>query len=61
MGNRGQDERPLVEAHDPSSAKNVSLPDPKQLGKDIADLKSVIEDIRTRRKQVSSAKAPAMP
>ena len=40
----------LVDAHDPSSAKNISVPTVTELGKDIEDLKSVIETIQNRRK-----------
>jgi len=40
-----------VDAHDPSSVKNVAVPDAKQLGKDIADLRAIVEIIKTRRKQ----------
>ena len=41
----------VVDAHDPSSVKNASVPDAKQLGKDIADLRAVVERIKARRKQ----------
>ncbi len=51
----------VVDAHDPSSAKNAPIPDAKQLGKDIEDLKTVIEGIKTRRKQGANTKAPAIP
>ena len=51
----------VVDAHDPSSAKNASVPDAKQLGKDIEDLKTVIEGIKARRKQGANTKAPAIP
>lgn len=44
----------VVDAHDPSSAKNASLPDTKQLGKDIADLRNVIDNIKIRRKKPAS-------
>ena len=40
----------VVDAHDPSSAKNSSVPSAKQLGKDIAALKAVVETIKKRRK-----------
>jgi len=41
----------VVDAHDPSSAKNASVPDAKKLGLDIDDLKKVIGTIKLRRKQ----------
>ena len=40
----------VVDAHDPSSAKNAPVPNAKQLGKDIADLRLVVEAIKVRRK-----------
>jgi len=40
----------LVEAHDPSSAKNAPVPTPTELDKDIQDLKTVIQTIKDRRK-----------
>ena len=40
----------VVDAHDPSSAKNAAMPGPAQLGKDIHDLKTVVELIKARRK-----------
>ena len=51
----------VVDAHDPSSAKNAPVPDADQLGKDIAALKAVIEGIKARRKQGANTKAPAIP
>jgi len=51
----------VVDAHDPPSAKNAPVPDAQQLGKDIAALKAVIEEIKSRRKQPGGAKTPAMP
>jgi len=46
----------VVDAHDPSSAKNAAVPSPTQLGKDIADLRAVAETIKARRiKGVSAA------
>ena len=39
----------LVDAHDPSSAKNASVPNVTELGKDIDDLKAVIKAIQDRR------------
>lgn len=41
----------VVDAHDPPSAKNSPVPTARQLGKDIADLKSVVGAIKARRKQ----------
>jgi hypothetical protein len=40
----------VVEAHDPSSAKNASVPDPGQLGKDIQGLRAVIDMVKARRR-----------
>jgi len=40
----------LVDAHDPSSAKNAPVPNVTALGKDIDDLKAVIKTIQDRRK-----------
>jgi ABC-type lipoprotein export system ATPase subunit len=40
----------LVDAHDPSSAKNAPVPNVTELGKDIDDLKAVIKTIQERRK-----------
>jgi len=40
----------LVDAHDPSSAKNAPVPNITELGKDIDDLKAVIKTIQERRK-----------
>lgn len=51
----------VVDAHDPSSAKNAPVPDAQQLGKDIADLKVIVEGIRIRRKQAASVNTPAKP
>ena len=39
----------LIEAHDPSSAKNESPPTPDELKQDIADLKNLIQHIKDRR------------
>ena len=47
----------LVEAHDPSSAKNSPVPTPTELNNDIQDLKSVIETIINRRKAKKAAAA----
>lgn len=41
----------VVDAHDPSSARNAPVPDAAQLGADIESLKAVIDAIKTRRKQ----------
>lgn len=51
----------VVTAHDPSSVKNAPVPSATQLAQDIADLKTVIADIKTRRKSpaVSTIAAPA--
>lgn len=48
----------VVDAHDPSSAKNKPVPTASQLGKDIADLKSVVEAIKARRKQGAATATP---
>jgi hypothetical protein len=40
----------LVEAHDPSSAKDEPPPTPDELKQDIADLQNLIQGITTRRK-----------
>jgi len=40
----------LVDAHDPSSAKNAPVPNVTELGKDIDDLKAVVKTIQERRK-----------
>ncbi len=40
----------LVDAHDPSSAKNAPVPNVTELGKDTDDLKAVIKTIQDRRK-----------
>ncbi len=45
----------LVEAHDPSSDKNVPVPSPVELDNDIQDLKAVIKDIQDRRKAKKAA------
>ncbi len=51
----------VVDAHDPSSAKNATVPDAQQLGKDIGDLKTVIEGIKARKKKGANTNAPAIP
>jgi ABC-type lipoprotein export system ATPase subunit len=40
----------LVDAHDPSSAKNAPVPNVTELGKDINDLKAIIKTIQDRRR-----------
>ncbi|MBF0523150.1 MAG: AAA family ATPase [Candidatus Omnitrophica bacterium] len=40
----------VIDSHDPSSFKNASVPSPQQLGKNIADLKILINKIKARRK-----------
>ena len=47
----------LVDAHDPSSAKNIPCPTPAEFEKDIQDLKAVIDTIKSRR----AAKKAATP
>ena len=47
----------VTEAHDPSPAKDASVPDPKQLGKDIAALRAVVDKIKKRRTQQSVSKS----
>jgi len=49
----------VVDAHDPSSAKNAPVPNAQQLGKDIADLKAVVDAIKARRKQGTATGTPA--
>ena len=41
----------VTEAHDPSSVKDAPVPDPIQLGKDIAALRAVVDKIKARRRQ----------
>lgn len=50
----------IVDAHDPSSAKNKPVPTASRLGKDIADLKSVVEVIKVRRKQGAATAVPVV-
>lgn len=45
----------VIDAHDPSSAKNLAVPTATEFGKDIEDLKTVIEVIKARRKHLSFA------
>lgn len=49
----------VVDAHDHSSTKNAPVPDAPQLGQDIADLKAVVEAIKSRRKQGTATAAQA--
>lgn len=44
----------VVDSHDPASAKNSPVPNAKQLGQDIADLKTVVDGIKSRRKDGAS-------
>jgi hypothetical protein len=46
----------IVDAHDPSSAKDAPVPTPAQLNKDITDLKTVIASILARRKTTAVSK-----
>ncbi len=45
----------VVSAHDPSSAKNATVPTSTDLGNDIAALKAIVETIKSRRKNAKSA------
>ena len=45
----------LVDAHDPASAKNSPVPNVTELGKDIDDIKAIIETIKNRRKAKKAA------
>ena len=45
----------VVDAHDPSSAKNAPVPGVTELGKDIDDLKAVIDRIKARRAAQNTA------
>jgi energy-coupling factor transporter ATP-binding protein EcfA2 len=47
-----------VPSHDPSSARNAPVPDANQLGRDIEDLKAVVEAIRARRKKGATGGTP---
>ena len=51
----------FVDAHDPPSPKNAPVPDAKQLGKDIEDLKAFIAGIKVRRRRCGGANVPARP
>ena len=44
----------IVEAHDPSSAKDEPPPTPDELKQDIDDLKNLVETIKTRRAVTST-------
>lgn len=46
----------VITAHDPSSAKNAAVPTAKDLGDDIAALRSIVETIKNRRKATKIAK-----
>ena len=48
-----------TEAHDPSSAKNASIPTPTDLGNDITALDTVIQAIKNGRKKPGVAKTPS--
>ena len=49
----------ITEAHDPAQAKQIAVPAPTDLSADIAAAKQLLEDIRKRRKAVTSAQAPS--
>lgn len=49
----------VTEAHDPPSGKHAAVPEPKDLAGDIVDAKSLLEQIRTRRKTAVSAASSA--
>ena len=49
----------VVDAHDPSSAKNAPVPSATQLGEDISSLKVVIDAIKARRRR--SGQTPTIP
>jgi energy-coupling factor transporter ATP-binding protein EcfA2 len=44
----------VTDSHDPSSVKNDSVPNAKQLGIDIADVKQVVKAIKDRRKKAAT-------
>ncbi|MFZ3208384.1 MAG: AAA family ATPase [Geobacteraceae bacterium] len=44
----------VVDAHDPSSAKNAPVPSAQELGKDLVDLRAVITAIHDRRKKAKT-------
>ena len=48
----------VVDAHDPSSAKNAPVPSATQLGKDIAGLRLVVKVIKERRKKGATTAPP---
>ena len=41
----------VIDSHDPSSVKNDPVPDAKQLGIDIADVRGVVKMVKDRRKK----------
>lgn len=45
----------VVTAHDPSSEKAAAVPTPADLGRDIVDLKGIVETIKNRRKAPKTA------
>ncbi len=47
----------VVDAHDPSSAKNAAVPTALELGQDLSDLQAVIKSIQDRRKNAKAAKS----
>jgi hypothetical protein len=51
----------IINAHDPSSAKNATVPTPTELGNDIAALEAVIQTIKDARKSTAGAKTPSTP
>lgn len=51
----------VVDAHDPSSAKNAQVPSAQQFKGDLENLKSVIESIKRRRKQAAGTKPLSTP
>ncbi|MCK5602956.1 AAA family ATPase, partial [Candidatus Pacearchaeota archaeon] len=51
----------VTEAHDPSSAKNATIPTPRELGDDITALVAVIQAIKDSRKSPAGVKPPPTP
>lgn len=47
----------VVDAHDPSSAKNAAVPTALEFGQDLSDLQAVIKSIQDRRKNAKAAKS----
>jgi hypothetical protein len=45
----------VTEAHDEGSGKQASVPDPRDLAKDIADTKTLLETVRARHKAAAKA------